>query len=202
MRGDEIIVAVTGASGFIYAWRMIERVAQAGVVQHVLISDAARIVASEELGMTLPKDASSLERAIADRLAPAQRQLRCYALDDWHSPVASGSSGLRRMVVIPCSMGTLARIAAGCAENLVERAADVMLKEGGRLILVPRETPLSALHLENMLKLARNNACILPAMPSFYSKPKDILALVDTVVDRVLDHLAIDDGKIRRWSTD
>lgn len=195
----QITVAVTGASGAAYALRLIQRLGRAGVMQHLIVSDAARVVMQQEQGITLPAEAGDIAAALAAELDIDREQLKSYALDDWFSPVASGSAGIRRMVVVPCSMGTLARIAGGISDNLLERAADVMLKERGQLILVPRETPLSSIHLEHMLKLSNMGARIIPAMPGFYHKPTTIEELVDFIVDRVMDHLEIHDQEARRW---
>ncbi|HXH65380.1 MAG TPA: UbiX family flavin prenyltransferase, partial [Mariprofundaceae bacterium] len=148
---DQLTLAITGASGATYGLRLMQRLAMmSGVRLHVLISDAARVVLDQEQDLLLPEDAERMGAALAGHLGIDEEALRCYALDDWFSPCASGSAGIRSMVVIPCSMGTLARIATGTSDNLIERAADVVLKERGRLVLVPRETPLSSIHLEHM----------------------------------------------------
>lgn len=199
MKTPQIAIAITGASGAAYALRLIQRLGRAGVMQHLVISDAARVVMQQEQDIRLPERADEIAPMLASTLDVDAERLKSYALDDWFSPVASGSSGIRHMVVIPCSMGTLARIAGGVSENLLERAADVMLKERGRLILVPRETPLSSIHLEHMLKLSQMGVRIIPAMPGFYHRPVTVEELVDFVVDRVMDHLEISDGEARRW---
>ena len=197
MEDKGIIVAMTGASGAAYGMRLMQRLAAAGIHQHVLISDAARVVLRQENDVDLPKQPDAA--ALADALGVAGDALSFYAADDWFSPAASGSAGIRRMVVIPCSMGSLARISSGASGNLIERAADVMIKENGRLVLVPRETPLSSIHLEHMLKLSRLGIHIIPAMPGFYRKPQSVGELVDFVVDRVMDHLGIADREMKRW---
>lgn len=199
MSGPQIAIAITGASGAAYALRLVERLAKSGAVLHLIISDAARVVMRQELDVELPAEASELAGKLAEHLQIDSENVKSYALDDWFAPVASGSAGIRRMVVIPCSMGTLARIAGGVSDNLLERAADVLLKERGRLILVPRETPLSSIHLEHMLKLSNMGVHIIPAMPGFYHRPASIDELVDFVVDRVLDHLELPDSEVRRW---
>lgn len=196
---EAVIVAITGASGAAYALRLIQQLAERDVDQHILLSDAARVVLKQEIGLELPAAPGASSRALAEYLGTGQACLHCYALQDWFSPAASGSAGIRRMVIIPCSMGTLARIANGTSENLIERAADVILKEKRQLILVPRETPLSAIHLENMLKLARLGAHIIPAMPGFYHRPQSIDEIVDFLVDRVLDHLETPNAEARKW---
>ena len=194
-----MIIAMTGASGAAYGLRLIQQLARQGVEQHLLLSDAARVVLRQENGLELPADPAGTATALAAHLGVAETLLYCYGLDDWFSPAASGSAGIRRMVIIPCSMGTLGRVATGISENLIERAADVILKERRQLILVPRETPLSVIHLENMLKLARLGAQIIPAMPGFYHRPQSIEEIVDFLVDRVLDHLAMPNPEAPKW---
>ncbi|MDT8375206.1 MAG: flavin prenyltransferase UbiX [Mariprofundaceae bacterium] len=195
----QVVVAMTGASGAAYGLRLIQRLAAAGVRQHLLFSDAARVVLKQEAGLSLPGKTEEVAAAVASYLHISDALLHHYHQTDWFSPAASGSAGIRHMVVIPCSMGSLARIAGGVSDNLLERAADVMLKERGRLILVPRETPLSSIHLEHMLKLSRMGVDMIPAMPGFYHRPESVDELVNFVVDRVMDHLNIDDGEARRW---
>ncbi len=197
-RADEIIVAVTGASGAPYALRLIQRLAEAGRTLHLLISDAGRIVLEHEAGLALPDDPAAIAQGVAAATGARAELIRAFGKADWFSPAASGSAGIGHMIIAPCSMGTLARIACGASDNLIERAADVMLKERRNLVLVPRETPLSAIHLENMLKLARAGALILPAMPGFYHNAGTVEDLVDFMVERMLDHLAVA-GEARRW---
>ena len=134
-----------------------------------------------------------------DCSAPGRGQLEVFGREDWFAPLASGSNPADAMVICPCSMGTLARIAAGLADTLIERAADVMLKESRKLVLVPRETPLSAIHLENMLRAQRAGAVILPANPGFYHRPQSVSEVVDFVVARVLDQLGFDHDLMQRW---
>ncbi len=196
----DTIVAMTGASGAAYGLRLIARLGQAGVHQHLLLSEAARIVLEHEQGLKLPDQAEDIASELAGVADIPAALLTCYGLKDWFSPVASGSAGMRKMVVIPCSMGCLARVATGASDNLIERAADVMLKESRQLILVPRETPLSSIHLEHMLKLSRLGVEMIPAMPGFYHRPQKVSELVDFVVDRVMDHLGIGSEGERRWS--
>ena len=197
---DRIIIAMTGASGAIYGTSLIRRLARISWHVHLLISDAARIVLQHEQGITLPggtpeQDAEALSR----QLEIPEACLRVHALDDWFAPAASGSGRIRRMIIAPCSMGTLARIAHGVSGNLIERAADVQLKEGGQLLLIPRETPLSVLHLENMTKLARMGATIMPAMPAFYRQPSDLTELVEHFIDRVMHQLGLEAEGGYRW---
>jgi 4-hydroxy-3-polyprenylbenzoate decarboxylase len=195
----QIIVAMTGASGAAYGLRLMQRLAAGGVHQHVLMSDAARVVLRQEKGVSLPAQPAKAAQTLACALDIPEDAFSFYKLDDWFSPAASGSAGIRQMVIIPCSMGSLARIATGASGNLIERAADVIIKEGKSLILVPRETPLSSIHLEHMLKLSRIGVQIIPAMPGFYRKPRTVDELVDFIVDRVLDHLGIEDRSMARW---
>ena len=194
-----IVVAMTGASGAAYGLRLIQKLAQTGIRQHILISDAARVVLKQETDVVLSARPAQVADVLARHLDIDAGGLHCYALDDWFSPAASGSAGIRHMAVVPCSMGTLARIATGVSDNLIERAADVMLKEGRQLILMPRETPLSAIHLEHMLKLARMGVHIIPAMPGFYHRPECISELVDFMVDRLLAHLGVENRDGKRW---
>jgi len=187
----EIIVAMTGASGAAYGLRLMQRLAQSGFHQHILFSDAARVVLKQECDLILPDDVSQVPFTLAKHLDVSPEMFVNYGLKDWFSPAASGSSDIHQMVVAPCSMGTLARIATGISDNLIERAADVVLKERRHLILMPRETPLSAIHLEHMLKLSRLGVDLLPAMPGFYHRPSSLNEIVDFMVNRVLDHLHV-----------
>lgn len=193
-----IILAVTGASGAPYALRLLERLLAAGKAVDLLISDAGRILLKEEADLELPDAAAEVLRV---RFDPEGSLLRFYGKNDWYAPLASGSGGGRTMLVVPCTMGTLAAIAQGLSDNLIERAADVALKERGRLILAPRETPLSAIHLENMLKLARLGAEIVPLMPGFYQRPESVDDLVDFMVDRILAKLDINSPKKPPWGS-
>ncbi|MFN3545274.1 MAG: flavin prenyltransferase UbiX [Thiobacillus sp.] len=196
---NTVTLALSGASGMAYGLRLLECLLAADVRVYLLVSQAAHIVAKQELGVTLPARANDLQRQLSEGLGVRDGQLRVFGREDWNAPVASGSNPADAMVVCPCSMGTLAAIAHGLSDNLIERAADVMLKENRKLILVPRETPFSALHLENMLALARMNAVILPANPGFYHRPQTVEAVVDFIVARVLDQLGIRHELMARW---
>lgn len=196
-----IIIAMTGASGAPYALRLIQRLAQQNIPLHLLISDAARVVLEQESGLVLSGSLDDMAKELADFTGVNAQYLTCWGNQDWMSPVASGSSDMRDMVVVPCSMGSLARIATGASSNLIERATDVMLKERKNLILVPRETPLSEIHLRHMYNLSKMGARIIPAMPGFYHEPKSIDDLVDFMVDRIMDHLGVDDGANIRWGS-
>jgi 4-hydroxy-3-polyprenylbenzoate decarboxylase len=199
MNKQHIIIAMTGASGAAYGLRLMQKLAHADVFLHVLLSDAARIVLKQECDLDLPESQMETAQALATHIGCDAQSLQCYAKHDWFSPAASGSSGIAQMVVVPCSMGTLAGIANGISDQLIERAADVMIKERKPLILVPRETPLSAIHLEHMLKLSRLGVDIMPAMPGFYHRPECIDDLVDFMVSRILDHLHIENSEAKRW---
>jgi len=152
-----------------------------------------------ETELKLPGQAAGIQRTLSEQFGAGAGQLRVFGREEWTAPVASGSSAPRAMVVCPCTTGTLAAIAAGTSNNLIERAADVAIKEGRKLVLVPREAPFSAIHLENMLKLARLGVVILPPSPGFYQKPESIADLVDFVVARILDQLGIENTLSPRW---
>lgn len=199
IKQKQIIVAMTGASGAAYGLRLIQKLAAADIYLHVLLSDAAKIVLKQECDLLLPESAAETAKLLAQHAGCDASKLRCYDKYDWFSPAASGSSNIQQMVVIPCSMGTLASIANGMSDQLIERAADVMIKERKQLILMPRETPLSAIHLEHMLKLARLGVDLIPAMPGFYHRPESISELIDFMVSRVLDHLHVDNTEAKRW---
>jgi flavin prenyltransferase len=194
-----VALALTGASGMPYGVRLLECLLGGGHRVYLLYSQAAQIVARQEMDLALPARAKEAEAFFGERFNAAAGQLRAFGREEWFAPVASGSNPADAMVVCPCSMGTLAAIAQGLADNLIERAADVMLKEARKLVLVPRETPLSAIHLENMLRLSRAGAVILPANPGFYHHPQRVEDLVDFVVARVLDQLRIPHQLMPRW---
>ncbi|MEQ1667019.1 MAG: flavin prenyltransferase UbiX [Sulfuriferula sp.] len=197
-----VTLAWTGASGMPYGVRLLQCLLQAGTQVHLLVSSTAQIVIKQELDLALPSRAHELEAFLTAHYAAREGQLRVYGREEWFAPVASGSNPADAMVVCPCTMGSLAAIAQGLADNLIERAADVMLKEQRKLILVPRETPYSALHLENMLKLARMGVVILPPNPGFYHHPQSIADLVDFVVARILDQLHVPHTLMARWGAD
>jgi len=196
-----VTLAFTGASGMAYGVRLLECLVHAKVEVGLIYSQVAQVVAAQELDLALPARPREVEALFAERFAAAPGQLRVYGREPWFAPIASGSSAADAMVVCPCTMGTLAAIAAGMSDNLIERAADVALKEQRRLILVPRETPFSAVHLENMLKLARLSVVILAANPGFYHRPQSVSEVVDFVVARVLDHLGIENDLMPRWGS-
>lgn len=199
LKANRVALALTGASGMPYGIRLLQCLLQAGTEVQLLYSSVAQVVARQEMDLALPARPSEAETYFAERYAAAPGQLRAYGREEWFAPVASGSNPADAMVVCPCTMGTLAAIACGLADNLIERAADVMLKERRALLLVPRETPLSVVHLENMLRLARAGAIILPANPGFYHHPANVSDLVDFVVARILDHLGVAHSLMPRW---
>lgn len=194
-----ITLALTGASGMGYGIRLLECLLGAGCRVDLLISQAARIVARQELDLALPAGNAELAEFFAARFAGHGGQLTAYGKEEWFAPAASGSNPADAMVVCPCTMGTLAAIAHGLADNLIERAADVMLKEKRPLILVPRETPFSLIHLRNMTTLAEAGATLLAANPGFYHRPENVQQVVDYIVARVLDHLAIPHQLMAPW---
>jgi 4-hydroxy-3-polyprenylbenzoate decarboxylase len=186
----------------LYGLRLLELLLAGGHRVYLLYSQAAQIVAHQELQLVLPSRPREAEQLFRERFNAAEGQLRVFGREEWFAPVASGSNPPDAMVVCPCTMGTLAAIAAGLSQRLIERAADVTLKENRKLILVPRETPFSAIHLENMLRLARNGAVILPANPGFYNQPATVQDIVDFIVARILDHLGVSHSLAPRWGED
>jgi 4-hydroxy-3-polyprenylbenzoate decarboxylase len=200
-RPRTVTLAWTGASGMPYGLRLLQCLLAAKVRVYLIYSAAAQIVAKQELDLTLPAQPAAAAALLGVRFGAAPGELSVFGREDWMSPVASGSDPADAMVICPCTMGTLGAVAAGLAANLIERAADVMLKERKPLVLVPRETPLSAIHLENMLKLSRAGAAILPPSPGFYGHPQSIGDLVDFVVARVLDQLGVDHTLGPRWGS-
>ncbi|MBK1702370.1 flavin prenyltransferase UbiX [Thiococcus pfennigii] len=194
-----VTVALTGASGTQYGLRLAECLVGAGVRVYLLVSQAAQVVLKLEVGLEVPAQAAAAEAWFAERLAAAPGQLRVFGRQQWTAPVASGSNPPDAMVVCPCTTGTLSSIAAGLSDDLIDRAADVVMKEGRKLILVIRETPLTTIHLENMLRLARAGVVIMPASPGFYFRPTRVEDLVDFIVARVLDHLAVPHRLLGRW---
>ena len=196
---EPLCLAMTGASGAIYGLRLLECLIQAGEQVYFLASRPALMVVATETALQLPARPEAMAAMLRQRYGAAPDQLRVFGPDDWTAPVASGSAPPRAMVVCPCSSGSLAAIAQGISNTLVHRAADVMIKERRRLILVPRETPLSVIHLQNMLTLAQSGVTVLPASPAFYHHPKTIEDLVDFVVARVLTHLGIPQEIGPKW---
>ncbi|OUD14384.1 flavin prenyltransferase UbiX [Thioflexithrix psekupsensis] len=197
-----IAVAITGASGAMYGLTLIEKLLQLGETVYLMISKAGLLVIAMETDLKLSPHTAQTERFLSDYFHAAPGQLRVFGQEEWTAPVASGSSVPRAMVVCPCTSGTLAAIAHGLSQNLIERAADVVLKERRLLILVHRETPLSSIQLENMLTLTRAGAVILPANPGFYHRPKQVDELIIFIVARILDQLRIEHSLLPRWGVE
>ncbi|WP_417542742.1 UbiX family flavin prenyltransferase [Methylophaga thalassica] len=196
---QQIALAITGASGAPYAKRLLEVLLQQGLTVHLMISTAGRIVLADELDWKLPARASDVQTKLVQEFNCHPEQLLVYGEQQWSSPLASGSHRVPTMIVCPCTMGSLSAIACGQSDNLINRAADVMLKEDRKLIVVPREAPFSVIHLENMLKLAKLGVCILPPNPGFYFNPTSLNELVDFVVARILDQAKIEHNLMPRW---
>ncbi len=195
----KITIAITGASGSAYALRLIECLISADYQLYILISSAGRIVLDTEVGVKVPASPDGATQLLMDNYPPKANQITVFGKEQWFSPVASGSAAPKKMVVCPCSTGTMAAICHGMSDNLIERAADVVIKERGQLILMVRETPFSTLHLQNMLSLSQQGVTIMPASPGFYHNAKSVEDLIDFMVGRVLDHLGIAQDIMPRW---
>ena len=193
------IVGITGASGVQYAVRLIQVLGELELPVELVISDAARLVFSEELDIS-PKSFNRKESLAEVFGAQVIQKLNVYSPKDFTAPIASGSYPVQGMMIVPCSMGTLGAIANGLSQNLIHRAADCVLKEGRKLVLVPRETPLNAIHLENMLKLSRLGVGMVPAMPGFYSGAASLEDMVDFLVGKILDQFEITHTLYPRWT--
>ena len=197
-----IAVALTGASGTGYGLRVLQGLIDAEVRVYLLISQAAQVVLRMEAGLEVPARPKEAELFFSSYLGAQQGQLRVFGRQQWTAPVASGTNPPDAMVVVPCTTGTLANIAAGLSEDLIDRAADVTMKEGRKLILVVRETPFTTIHLENMLRLARAGVVIMPANPGFYFNPQSVDEVIDFMAARVLDHLGVCHRLSARWGED
>jgi len=194
-----ITLIMTGASGAAYGLRLLEELVKADCHIYLLLSRPAHIVIKMETDLALPIRASDIETFFTEKYHARAGQIRAFEKEQWLAPIASGTGVADATVVCPCTTGTLSSIAVGSSKNLLERAADVALKERKKLILVIRETPFSEIHLENMLKLTRMGAIIMPANPGFYFNPKSLDELVDFMVARILDHLEIEHSLLQRW---
>jgi flavin prenyltransferase len=192
-------VAISGASGAPYAYRVLQTLLKGGHNVYLCISGDGLSILNDETGLKLTGTESDIRAALEGHFGARQGQIRYYDENNLYAPIASGSVKVDAMVVVPCSMKTLAAIANGFASNLIERAADVMIKEKRKLILVPRETPLSAVHLRNMLTLAELGCHIIPAMPGFYHKPKHISDMVDFIAGRALDGMGVENDLAPKW---
>lgn len=197
-----VALALTGASGAQYGLRLLECLLAAGRPVHLMLSKPALVVIGSETTESLPGRALDIERRLTERHGAAPGQLRVYGQEEWTACVASGSGAPGAMVVCPCSMATISAIAVGASRSLIERAADVMLKERRTLIVVPRETPFSVIHLRNMLAIAEAGGIVLPANPGFYHRPSRVEDLVDYIVARVLDHLGIEQNLMPKWGAE
>ncbi|WP_410514805.1 flavin prenyltransferase UbiX [Paenibacillus sp. BR2-3] len=189
------VVGITGASGAIYGVRLTETLLSMGYTVHLVVSHAGWRVLKEELGV----NTSDRDGFLSDKFKDCPGSLLYHPIGDIGASIASGSFRVEGMIIMPCSMGTLSAVANGTSDNLMTRAADVMLKEGRQLVLVPRETPLHAIHLENMLKLSRLGVRMIPAMPAFYFGPQSLEDLVNFMVGKVLDSFNIEHALFRRW---
>jgi len=189
------VVGITGASGAIYGVRLTETLLSLGYTVHLVVSNAGWRVLKEELGV----NTSDRDGSLSEMFKDYPGSLLYHPISDIGASIASGSFRVEGMIIMPCSMGTLASVAAGTSDNLMTRAADVMLKEGRPLVIVPRETPLHAIHLENMLKLSRLGVRMIPAMPAFYFGPQSLDDIINFMVGKVLDSFNIEHALFRRW---
>lgn len=196
---DTITVAFTGASGMPYGLKLVQTLVEQNYRVYLVISSAARVVLDTESGLKISGNEQKASEQLSAYFNAKAEQVTVFGKDNWFSPVASGSAAPKKMIVCPCSAGTVSAIANGASDSLLERGADVVLKERGQLILVVRETPLNAIHLENMLKLSQLGVTIMPAAPGFYHQPQSIEDLVDFMVARILDHLSIPHQLSKRW---
>jgi len=199
MAMKSVLLAMTGASGAIYGLRLGKELLNSGAHLTILISATGFQVIREETAIDFKGGSGDVLQALVTHFSPEPGRLDYFAEDDFFAPVASGSSAPDAMVICPCTMGTLSRIACGNSGTLLERCADVMIKERRPLALVPRETPLSDIHLENMLKVSRMGVRIVPAMPAFYHRPESVDDLVAFVVGKTLDSLGIGNSLYKRW---
>ncbi len=202
MSSQRIALAMTGASGAPYGLRLLQCLLQADQTVYLMLSKPAQVVIGMETDLSLPSRPREIQRFFSDYYQTDPERLQVFDREQWTAPVASGSAAADAMAVCPCTTGTLSSIANGNCDNLIHRAADVMLKERRKLILVLRETPYSAVHLENMLRLTHAGAVIMPSNPGFYHKPQSIDDLVDFMVARILDHLGVEQSLLPRWGLD
>lgn len=196
---QSITLAFTGASGMPYGMRLLEVLLQAGKQVSLVYTQAAQIVAAQEMNVQLPAQANEAQKMLCNQYNVSPEQLRVFGREEWFAPIASGSSVNDAMVICPASMGTIAAIAHGLSDNLLERAADVAIKERRPVIIVPREAPLSSIHLENLLKLSQNGCTILPPAAGFYHKPQTLDDMINFVVARILDQLHIPHTLTPKW---
>ncbi len=200
----EITLGITGASGAIYAINLLKHLVKYYNKVYLVISDAGRVVLATELGINLPESPLKIQEVLVKYCQSSLEQnsignIEVFSKENWFSPIASGSAAPKQMVVCPASMGCVSAIANGASNNLLERAADVVLKEKGQLILLPREMPYSTIHLKNLLSLSEMGVTIMPASPAYYNKPQSLDDLADFVSARILDHLKIDNELVPAW---
>lgn len=196
---EKVTLGVTGASGSGYFLQLLQALVDSNCQVYLLLSDAAKIVLKTEVNEDWPEELDDLNLFIQQRFNTKKNQVITLGSKDWFSPVASGSSAPKKMIICPCSCGTFASIASGLSNNLIERAADVIMKERGLLIITPRETPFSTLHLRNMLTLSELGVTVMPLAPGFYHQPQSIEDLQAFMVARLLDHLKIEHKISKRW---
>ena len=195
-----ITLAITGATGIPIAFTLLQQLLISKCKVQLVISAAGVITVKQEVGISLALNPNKTKESLVDKLDLANdKNLHIYTNNDWYAPIASGSSVSDAMVVCPCSMATLGKVANGIGDDLICRAADVVLKERKNLILVPRETPLNAINLENMRRLATIGVSILPPMPAFYTHPQTVQDIIDFIVSRILDQLEIKNDLSKRW---
>ena len=198
-RPAPIALAFTGASGIQYGLRLLQCLIEADRDVYLMVSQAAQVVVNMETDLVLPGRPEEMQAFLANHFAARDGQLQVFGRQQWTAPVASGSNPPEALVICPCTTGTLASVANGICDDLIDRAADVVLKERRKLILVVRETPFSTIHLDNMLRLAQAGAVIMPANPGFYFRPQSVDDIVDFMVARVLDHLGVPHRLSERW---
>lgn len=197
----KIAMAITGASGAIYAIGLLEKLLEYKIELHLVLSDAASVVFATELDIKLPKETTKRQEFFCKKFNVDAQKLNVYHNKDWFSPIASGSANLDAMLIVPASSGSLSAIANGASNNLIERGADVFLKERRKLILLTRETPLNQIHLENMLKITQMGGIVMPASPGFYNKPTKINQLVDFIIARILTQLGLEQNLLPEWGS-
>lgn len=199
LRKKRVTLAITGASGAIYALNLLQNLVLHYDEVHLMISDAGRIVLATEMSVNLPESPKKIQLALTDYCHCESESIRVYARENWYSPVASGSAAPKQMVICPASMGCVSAIATGASNTLIERAADVVIKEKGQLILLPREMPFSTIHLRNMLSLSEMGVTIMPAAPGYYGQPESLQDLADFVSGRILNHLGVENSLAKVW---
>jgi len=199
MKSGSITLAITGASGAIYGISLLRHLVASYQQVYLMISDAGRIVLATEMDIKLPESPTKISQVLVDYFNCDEEVIKVFSKENWYSPVASGSACPKQMIICPASMGCVSAIATGASNNLIERAADVVIKEKGQLILVPREMPFSTIHLRNLLSLSEAGVTIMPASPGFYTQPQTVQELADFVCSRILNHLGVDNDLVEGW---